>query len=359
MIVAVLGRKDDPTDAIEDYSRLLGQAFQARGLEFTLFRVRWEAEGRLRALVALWRAGAAWRGEWALVQYTSLMWSQRGFPLFLPLVFGVLRMRGVRVAVVFHDQGPYGGRRLVDRIRRGCQRAVMRWAYRQSDPAILTYPPEQAQWLPRLRTKAVSIPIGANVPACCLHLPSADRGAGSKTITVFGVTGAGNIGREVADIAGAARLAAERLGSVRLVTLGRGSKESEAKIRQRLEGSAVEFQALGILPVEEVSRALAASDVSLFVRGPISTQRGSAIASIAAGVPLVAYAGGALPAPLAEAGVLGVPLGESGKLAEATVRVLADPELRSDLRQRSRRAYRKHFAWDTVAGRFLEAWGCA
>lgn len=288
------------------------------------------------------------------MQYTSLMWSRRGFPFLLPLALAVLRMRGVRVAVVFHDQGPFGGVRLVDRIRRGCQRAVMRWAYQQSAAAILTYPREQARWLPGRATKAVSIPIGANIPACCPSLTSPASGTGGKTITVFAITDAGDISREVEDIAAAACLAAERLGGVRLVTLGRGSKESEPKIRQRLAGSAVEFYALGILPAEEVSRVLAASDVSLFVRGPINTQRGSAIASIAAGVPLVAYAGDTLPAPLAEAGVVAVPFGDRGKLAEAAVGVLADPDLRSDLRHRSRRAYPKHFAWEAVAGRFLE-----
>jgi glycosyltransferase involved in cell wall biosynthesis len=42
------------------------------------------------------------------------------------------------------------------------------------------------------------------------------------------------------------------------------------------------------------------------------------------------------------------------KLAEATVRVLADPQLWLDLHERSRRAYEKYFSWEAVASRFLE-----
>ena len=354
LIIAVVGRRDEPTDAVEDYCRFLGNALRDLNATFVFKRVAWQERGWVASLAELRRLATGWRHNWVLLQYTALMWSRRGFPSPFLLVVGVLKACGVQVAVVFHDQGPFGGVRMVDRIRRGCQRAVMRWACWLSDAVILTYPREHAHWLPTSRTKAVSIPIGANVPACCMPLLSKAGGAGSKTITVFGITDSGNISREVADIAGTVRLAAERMGSVRLLTLGRGSKESEPRIRKQLEGSPVEFRALGILPPEEVSRVLASSDVSLFVRGPINTQRGSAIASIAAGVPLVTYSGGTLPLPLAEAGVLGVPSGDSGKLAEAAVRVLADPELGSDLRQRSRRAYPKHFAWEAVAGRFLE-----
>jgi glycosyltransferase involved in cell wall biosynthesis len=115
----------------------------------------------------------------------------------------------------------------------------------------------------------------------------------------------------------------------------------------------VEFSALGILPAEEVSQVLAESDVCLFVRGPISTQRGSAIASIACGVPLVAYTDPQLPGPLAEAGVVGVPYGDREGLADGAVRVLSDRQLWLGLCQRSQRAYEKYFSWEVVAACFV------
>jgi glycosyltransferase involved in cell wall biosynthesis len=230
----------------------------------------------------------------------------------------------------------------------------MRWAYRLSDTTILTVPLEHVPWLPTKRSKATFIPIGANLPA----MPRPDRvgrnGNEPKTITVFAVTDAGDISREVADIALAAMRAAKCVPRVRLVTVGRGSTESASRFREALKGSPVEFSALGVLPAQEVSQALANSDVSLFVRGPVSTQRGSAIASIVNGVPLVTYAAPTLPTPLAEAGVVGVPYLDGDKLAEATVRVLTDPQLWLELHERSRGAYEKHFSWEAVASRFLE-----
>jgi glycosyltransferase involved in cell wall biosynthesis len=282
------------------------------------------------------------------------MWSRRGFPPLFLLVLCVLRIRGARAAVVFHDPEPYGGKRLVDRVRRVCQRIVMRRAYSWSAASILPVPLERVAWLPRQGTKATFIPIGANLPAITTPGRSARNGHEATTIAVFAVTDAGDISKEISDITLAARRAAECLPRVRLVTVGRGSVESESRFRQALEGSAVEYSALGVLPAEEVSQVLANSDVSLFVRGPITTQRGSAIASIANAVPLVAYADPCLPTSLAEAGVVGVRYLDGEKLAEATVRVLTDPQLWRDLHERSRRAFEKYFSWEVVASRFLD-----
>ena len=129
---------------------------------------------------------------------------------------------------------------------------------------------------------------------------------------------------------------------------------SRIRFREALKGSSVEFSALGILPADEVSQVIADSDVSLFVRGPVTTQRSSAIASITNSIPLVSYAPSILPGPLAEAGVVGVPFLDGDKLAEATVRVLGDPQLWRELSERSRLAYLKYFSCQAVANRFLD-----
>jgi glycosyltransferase involved in cell wall biosynthesis len=126
-----------------------------------------------------------------------------------------------------------------------------------------------------------------------------------------------------------------------------------------LAESKVEFQALGVLPAGEVSSVLSECDVSLFVRGQISPQRGSAIASIACGLPLVGYANGCLAGPLSEAGVVGVPPGDREALAQAVVRVLTNNSLWLDLHQRSQCAYERYFSWEAIAARFVELLGHA
>lgn len=348
---ALLGRQDYPTDGVGDYVQFLTQALAARGYELEIVRVSWATEGRLRSLRRLWQRVLGQQGQWALVQYTALSWSRRGFPWLFVVVLWLLRVRRTRIAIVFHDSAAYQGHRLVARARRVCQSWVMRGAYRLTDKSIFPVPLECVSWLPRDRPKAVFIPVGANIPAIP-SCRSVRNGHKPSTIAVFGVTGDGSVGNEVSDIAFVAKAAAEHLPGIRLTTLGRGSIESESKFRQVLEGSAVEYSALGILPAEQVSQALANSDVALFVRGPISTQRGSAIASIASGLPLVAYSNPQLPVEFSEAGVVHVSIGDREALAEATIRVLTDSKLWLELHRRNRLAFETHFSWETIATRF-------
>ena len=79
------------------------------GSDFLIERVAWDERGWQRALTDLWRRSADWKGDWALVQYTALMWSRRGIPMLFLLVLGVLKIRGVHTAVVFHDPQPFDG----------------------------------------------------------------------------------------------------------------------------------------------------------------------------------------------------------------------------------------------------------
>ena len=53
-MIALLGRCDQPTDAVEDYCRWLGEALRARGVEAGLERVEWEERGLPGALIDLW-----------------------------------------------------------------------------------------------------------------------------------------------------------------------------------------------------------------------------------------------------------------------------------------------------------------
>jgi len=352
-VIAVLGRRDQPTDGVEDYCTFLGQALAARGITMDIVRISPATGGRFTPLHKLWQLLRGQRGRWVLVQYTALAWSHRGFPWLFLFVLWLLRIRQARIAIVFHDPMAYQGRRLVDRVRRFCQLCVMRRGYGLTDKSIFPVPLEQVSWLPRNHCKAFFIPVGSNIPAlpACRSLCNGRQPA---TIAVFGVTGDGSIGNELSDIAFVARTAAERLQGIRLTTVGRGSKESEVRMRRVLEGRAVAFSALGVLPAVSVSKVLADAHVSLFVRGPISTQRTTAIASIACGTPLVAYSNSQLPKEFSQAGVVGVGLGDRKELAEATITILTDSKLRLELLHRNRIAFETYFSWEAIAARFTQ-----
>src|ERR1700686_872561 len=130
--IAILGRQDKPTDAVEEYCRYLGEALLAEDFELTIERVAWRESGWTRAASALRRRAKGWRGAWVLVQYTALAWSARGFPLRFPRVLKILKAAGVRVGIVFHDVEPYSGTRMIDKVRRRAQLHVMLKALRLS-----------------------------------------------------------------------------------------------------------------------------------------------------------------------------------------------------------------------------------
>ena len=354
--IALLGRGDEPTDAVEQYCRYLGAALKEHGIDLQMMRVDFAQRGWSAALEELRRQAEGWRGRWVLVQYTALAWSKRGFPLKFGRVLDALRNAGARVAVVFHDLTPYSGRRIIDGIRHHAQVHTMRNAHLQADLSVFTVALERVAWIRPQGANAVFIPVGANLPVS-MDAPARLKAAEGKplTITVFGITGGEAGRRESGAITEAVRFAAKRAGKLRLLAIGRHADDAERYLREGLRETGVELQVAGVLHGEEVVRNLASSDVSLFVRGGISTRRGSAIASIACGLPVVAYSGPETGFPMSEAGVVLVSPEKLAELGEALARVLSDREYRASLAERSCRAYGQYFSWKAIAARYAEA----
>ncbi len=349
-LIALLGRKDLPTDAVEEYCRYLGDALHAHDFRLQIRRVPWELHGWRQSLRALHLQSEMWRNTWVLVQYTALSWSARGFPLKFPRVISILKSAGARVAVVFHDVEPFSSPRLIDRLRHRVQSRTMRRAVVLADLAIFTVPPEKLSWFKSIPSKAVFTPVGANLP---FTESPASRALGDiPTVGVFSITGGDQGARETQQILAAVRYASQNLGRVRLSIFGRHSELREEVLRQGLQNCPVELSVEGVVEPELVVNRLAECDVLLFVRNGISTRRSSAIAGIAAGLPVIAYSNSETAAPITSAGVVLVNPGDHGELNEALVQVLSDVNLRAELSARSRAAYKAHFAWPAIAERF-------
>lgn len=350
--IALLGRRDFPTDGVRDYCTVLAAALENLGIRLNIYEADWKRAGRANVMWSLWKESANWGGRCVLVQYTALSWSRRGFPVAFLLVLALLRMRGARIAVVCHDVRGFPGDRWRERLRRAFQHEIMQIAYGIAHRVILPVPLGEAAWLPRHPRKAVFIPVGSNIPvrAC------AERTARlEKTLAVFGVTGGLRAAQETEDIAIVARFVREKLGRVRLLVLGRGAEEARAMLEQRLSGVEIDLQVFGVLPAEEAGRKLADADALLFVRGEIDTQRSSALAGIASGLPVVAYGNAHQGNPLAEAGVEFVTPGDRAALARGAARVLEDEELRHDLQEKNRHVMKKFFSWDAIASSYADA----
>jgi glycosyltransferase involved in cell wall biosynthesis len=353
-MVALLGRRDEPTDAVEEYCHYLGAALRAHGFELAMARVPWANSGWSAALRELALIAADWRGRWVCVQYTALAWSARGFPLRFLSVLNALRRAGARVAVVYHDAGPFSGSRGLDKLRRAVQLQVMRRSLRRSDLGIFTVPLDAISWLGASPCNATFIPVGANLPVAALKdTRSCKRQEGVLRVAVFGITGGDAGHRESARIMDAVRFASAKIGRLELRAFGRHADDCESLLREGLRDAPVDVQVKGVLPAAEVARELSSVDAMLFVRGAISTRRGSAIAGIACGLPVIAARGAETAGPIEEAGVVLVS-DKPGEFGDALLRVLTSLEYRAQLAERSRFAQDKYFSWQAIAARYAE-----
>lgn len=356
--VALLGRRDTPVDGVEDYCTFLAEGLARRGVELTPVRVNWVDQGWPAALRRLRRETAGWRGSWVLMQYTALGWSRRGFPFCAVIVLRTLRRNGVRTAVVFHE--PYRQRenpvRLIDRIRGACQDWVIRKLYEGCQTPIFV--DRTITWLPKGDTKSIFVPIGANIPESSVRSETlTEERGGTKTVAIFCLTEAPKRQTEIGDIAFAARCAANRIPQIRIVFLGRGTAEAKEEIERAFSGTAVEVRNLGLLSAAEISETLAGADAMLCVRDRITPRRGSVMAGIACGVPIVGYGGAAEATPLAEAGIEFVPYRDREALGGTLTKVLEDADLRASLRERNLLAQRKYFSWDAIAASLVVSLG--
>jgi glycosyltransferase involved in cell wall biosynthesis len=349
--IALLGRKDEPTDAVEEYCRYLANALRAQDIQLEIRRVPWEIHGWPDALQALRLQATKWRDIWVLVQYTALTWSTRGFPQKVLCALRILKSAGARLGIVFHDVEPYPGTRLIDSVRRFDQVCTMRRALALADLTVFTVPPERLSWLTTVPPKAVFIPVGPNLPIP-LVLPASSHQDLVPTVGVFSITGGESGIRETQIILAAGRYAAQKLGKLRLSIFGRCAELRETVLREGLQHLPVELSVEGVLEPSQVVQRLSASDVLLFVRGHISSRRGSAIAGIACGLPVIAYHGSETTVPITDAGVVLVSPDQPDDLNVALVRVLSDATYRMDLGARSYVTYKTHFAWPVIAARW-------
>jgi glycosyltransferase involved in cell wall biosynthesis len=351
--VALLGRRDEPTDGVADYCEFLSRALRRRDIELRIVRVPWVERGWPEAL--RWLAGESrnWKVERVLLQYTALGWSRRGFPFGAARVLNVLRKRGVRCTVVFHDRGSASGTRIRDGLRRAAQTLMLRRMARQSEHSVFTTPLGNVAWLPKHGPHAAFIPIGANVPECrARRLFDASRSP--KTVAVFSVTEGKAGAQEVGDIVLAVRHAAQHAGPIRLEVFGRGAEEAAESLTKAFQGSPVELRVRGVIPAEEITRTLASADVSLCVRGLTASNRGTSIAGIACGVPLVGYGQAGSDPAIDAAGIRMAPWHEPAELAGSLVEVLTDAALWQGLHDRNLQAQERYFSWAAVAGRYVE-----
>ena len=327
------------------------------GVRLEVRRIRWSEDGRLTSLFRLFRDSEIRRHDWAILQYTALGWSERGFPFFAILVAMVLKLRGVHFAILMHEPWHQGvvSPEIIDHVRATIQDRIIRLLYLLSDRVFFTIPLSLVGWVPRSDSKSHFVPLGPNIPEI-LNAPYPPRAPSSdeRTVAVFCLSNPPVLHRELDEIAYATCTAATHL-NVRVLFIGRGTPTASREIDQAFKGTGVRTEILGVREPANISEVIANSDALLCVRGTVNLRRSSALAGIACGVPVVGYSGDERGTPLAEAGLSLVPLHDKQQLGIALSRVLQNDEFAVELHHRNINAQKSYFSWDVVARQYIES----
>lgn len=341
----LLGRRDTPSDGVEDYSIRLAEALEKLGHPVELCRAQWDSIGTRAAMNSLRAELTSTRRDWILLQFTHLMWSRRGFAYRALQAARIARGSGSKLAVIIHDPLAFSGRRWRDRARRRFQHEIMRRLARVADHTFVTVPPERLPWLRHASPSKTSfIPVGSSILPSSTIVPEYESRK-PFTVVVFGVSSQ----NEIEDISEVTKAVSEALGDLRVVVLGRGSTEAAPQLREMTKGSGGSVVVKGMTTARSVSLNLEEADAFLFVRGGISCRRSTAVAALAHGLPVVGYEGDETSWPITEAGVLLGPLRDTSFVSRALIRLAGDPPLLRSLRGLSSQAYEHYFSWARIA----------
>lgn len=355
-ITFILGRRDQPTDGVWDYTDRLAPACGRLGVPTGVRHVAWDREGWVRALLGLLRELKRTRPAWIVLQVTHLAWSKRGFSLGMLAPALVARVAGIRVAAVLHDPSGFGGARVRDRMRRLVQLASMRCVARICTKTFVTVHPSVIPWASRRKDQPELLVVGSNVwERDWSRDPMRPAGQDEFRVAVFGCTEGSRGDLERQTIVRASSLAARQLGRVHVLAFGRGTRPGEAWP----QSDGVTVESMGLVSAEEASAILSGVDAMLFVRGGMCSRRGAAVAAIAHGLPVVGFRGSETAWPVTEAGVVLVDPGDVEGLAAGLVRVATDGGFAACLRRRNAEVYRRCFSWDAVASHLLAGLGLA
>lgn len=350
-IIALLGRRDYPTDGVADYCQGLSREFNKQNYNFQLLEFAWQKDGIFNALKWLWHESKSWQNTWVLLQYTNFSWFLKGFPFGFLIVIFLLKIRGCRVGFICHERYDFSATRFIDKLRRNAQFTILKLSYHLCERIILTLPKKVTPWLGQETNKAVMIPVGSGIDINLsdnFHKNQPNKFFfDGKTVVIFGITG-GNVEGEVHDISYALKMVYNHISNLRLLAVGRDTDLGKKLLVDNLSDTNIIISIYGLLSSEEIAEAFLASDVFLFVRGCISTGRSSAIAGVVSQLPMVAYSGEETDFPLTESGIIFVPQGDKEKLAEGLIKILTDDILREDLRQRSIKTFEEYFSWEAI-----------
>lgn len=308
-------------------------------------------------LAGIWRTGRAWK-KFAAPRRLLLQWVPQGFGcrgVNLPFCLWLwwrTAVRGDELEIMFHEVrvGWAGsvGQRLASLIQR-----LMVWVLTHAAGKLWM---ATLIWKPLLnsaRKPAVWLPVPANVPgtASASHVSAARQRFAPGDALLIGHFGTGSPLHMPLLIEVARELLA-RNANARLLLIGEVSGEQRT-FHAALPEAADRIFSTGPLPAGQVAAALEACDLvlQLYVDG-VSTRRGSVMAALANGCPLVTTRGIATEPLWLETGALQLADAKNpAEIARVAAELMDNPAERARLRGAARHFYLQNFDVAITAAR--------
>jgi len=305
---------------------------------------------RPRTLGPLSRSPEFSAGDGVLVQYTNFAFGSRGFNPWLAPAMARWRRKGLRITTIFHEtytdqKGPKG------LAMRTWQRYFFWRVGLASHACLFSVEPwtrRYSAWFPRARVETLR--VGSNIPVVPVDRSRlrGELGIG-EGVPVLGVFGGTHPSRLFDWIERASSSLTS--AGIRHVVLRIGP-DSEVVARRLASAPLLD---LGIREPAEVSRALGCCDVFLSpISDGASSRRGSLLAGLGHGLPVVTTLGPSSDATFREAGGAAFEVATGPEdFALRVAGLVADPGRRTELGAAARSFHDAHFSWDAIAERLL------
>lgn len=287
----------------------------------------------------------------ALLQFVVQSFGMRAANV--PFAFSLRHLRKYPLWIMFHEfairDNPDAS--WLRRAQARATRIVARVAARSADLVFISTPAWRGD-VQRTATCPVRwLPVPSNIateaqPEEVSRLRAVFRDPAGGTIV--GHFGSYRMGESLAFFEEAVPALADRSPTHRILLLGRGSDEFASSLIAKEPQLAGRVFGIGDLAPQALANHLSVCDILLqpYADG-VTTRRGSLIAALALGIPMVTNIGElSEDIWLSSGAALFAPPGDMPAMLALAESALADPALRIAMATRARELYRRHFALD-------------
>ncbi|PQV65209.1 Glycosyltransferase involved in cell wall bisynthesis [Abditibacterium utsteinense] len=308
------------------------------------------------------RAIDAWtrreKPDWIVLQYQCFSYGKWGFNLELPRAMARVARHaknesGTRFALMMHE--PFVRATTPKNAVMSLWQRWQLWSLGQNARAnffsIEAWQNEFSPWFPRRAN--VHLPVMSNIPALFAARDAARRELGLENRDfVLGIFGTAHDSRLLERALDAARAVSEAGWQPVVLYIG----PHGAAMRAALPG--LQILAPGALPAPEISRHFAAMDIYLatFVDG-VSTRRGSLMAALQHGVPVVGTAGNLTDTLWHRENGRSIalaPVADAQRFAALVADLVSNPEKRQKMGSAGRALYEREFSVEVTARHLME-----